>query len=55
MRLSLSEGLGSAALKNAVLLVVSEPNLMVARMVSVGLNGTHGMAYGAGTGDTSMR
>ena len=58
-----SEGLGSAALEDGVLQMVSEPTLAVARMgqcagiwhiARVGPDGTHGMAYGAGIGRTGM-
>ena len=54
-----SEGLDSEALEDGVLQVVSEPTLVVVRMgqcadiwciARVGPDGTHGMAYGAGTG-----
>ena len=54
-----SEGLGGAALEDGVLQVVSKPTLTVSKcsgiwhMACVGLDGTHCMAYGAGTGRTS--
>ena len=55
-----SEGLGGAALEDGVLQVVSKPTLAVSKcsgiwhMACVGLDGTHCMAYGAGTGRTSV-
>ena len=63
-RARLSEGLDGAALEDGVLQVVSKPTLAIARtgqcagiwrMARVGLDGTHGMAYGAGTGRTGVR
>ena len=59
-----SEGLGCAVLGGGVLQMVSESTLVVARMgqcagiwrmAHVGSDGTHGMAYGAGTGRTGLR
>ena len=59
-----SEGLGDAALEDGVLQMVSESTLAVAHMgqcagiwcmARVGSDGTHGMAYGAGTGRTGVR
>ena len=57
-----SEGLGYAMLGGGVLQMVSEPTLAVARTGQcAGIwcvyarVGTHGMAYGAGTGRTGVR